>query len=91
MRPWVFSCKQTSQMISLSLDEQLPLSKRMGIRFHLMMCVLCRRYRKQLLAIRALLRMEQEDAGTAALSTEARQRLEKKIKEAVAKESESKR
>jgi hypothetical protein len=60
-----------------------------GIRFHLMKCVFsCRRYRKQLLAIRALLRMEQEDAGTAALSHGAGQRLEEKIKEAVAKVSE---
>lgn len=37
-----------SEMISRSMDEKMPLRIRMGIRFHLMMCSLCRNYKKQL-------------------------------------------
>jgi len=41
MRHWVFSCKKITALISLSMDTRLPLYKRMGIRFHLMMCRRC--------------------------------------------------
>ncbi|HKJ97534.1 MAG TPA: hypothetical protein VJ959_01300 [Desulfotignum sp.] len=37
-----------AMLISRSMDEKMPLRIRMGIRFHLMMCSLCRNYKKQL-------------------------------------------
>ncbi|MEE4363079.1 MAG: hypothetical protein V2J08_04050 [Desulfotignum sp.] len=49
---WTFRCKDVSQLISRSMDENMPLRIRMGIRFHLMMCSLCRNYKKQLWIIR---------------------------------------
>ncbi len=77
MRHWVFSCKQITALISLSMDTKLPLYKRMGIRFHLMMCVLCRRYQKQLLFIRSILGHDEEgeDQPCEILSDDARKRI----------------
>ena len=78
MRHWVFSCKQITALISLSMDTKLPMYKRMGIRFHLMMCVLCRRYQKQLLFIRSILGHDEEgkDQPCEILSDDARKRIE---------------
>ena len=52
MNHWVFKCKDISLLISKSMDKKLSLKHRMGIRFHLMMCDLCRRYKSQLDLIR---------------------------------------
>ena len=48
MNHWMFRCKDVSQLISRSMDEDLGFWTRMGIWFHLKMCHLCRRYRDQL-------------------------------------------
>ena len=45
---WMFKCKDISHLISRSMDQKLPLRIRLGIKFHLMMCDLCLRYKKQL-------------------------------------------
>ena len=45
---WMFKCKDISHLISRSMDQKLPLQVRIGIKFHLMMCNLCLRYKKQL-------------------------------------------
>ncbi len=58
IKHWVFNCKDVSSLISRSLDQKLPLSTSLGIKFHLMMCKLCRRYEKQLLIIHAALKEE---------------------------------
>lgn len=51
----MLSCKEVSRLMSDSLEKQLPLSKRMGIRMHLMMCSACRTARKQMRFVRQLL------------------------------------
>ncbi len=81
MRHWMFSCKKITGMISESMDRKLPLSRRMGIRFHLMMCSLCRRYEQQLLFIRSVLRWDKEtdDISGQSLPDDARERIEKKL------------
>jgi len=81
MRHWIFSCKKITRLISESMDRELPLYKRMGIRFHLMMCALCRRYEKQLLYIRSILRQssEAEDLSCHSMPTDARKRIEEKL------------
>ncbi len=48
MNHWVFKCEDISHLISKSMDEKLCIKHRLGIKFHLMMCNLCRRYKKQL-------------------------------------------
>jgi hypothetical protein len=45
---WIFKCKDVSHLISRSMDQKLPLRIRFGVKFHLMMCDLCLRYKEQL-------------------------------------------
>ncbi len=58
IKHWVFNCKDVSSLISRSLDKKLPISTRLGIKFHLMMCKLCRRYEKQLLTLHEAFKTE---------------------------------
>lgn len=48
MKHWLFNCKDISHLVSQSMDEDLPLHRRAGIKFHLMMCRYCARYARQL-------------------------------------------
>ena len=72
-------------MISESMDRKLPLTQRMGIRFHLMMCTLCTRYQKQLFFIQKILRsgrkVSEQDEVDFGLSEEGRKRIEKYLNE----------
>ncbi len=52
MKHWLFNCRDISHLVSQSMDEQLSLHRRAGIKFHLMMCRYCTRYAKQLSVIR---------------------------------------
>ena len=58
IKHWVFNCKDISYLISRSMDKKLPFSKRLGIKFHLMMCNLCRRYKEQLIILKSALQKE---------------------------------
>ena len=75
MRHWIFSCRQTSAMISESMDSKPSLPRRMGIRFHIMMCKLCRRYQKQLLFMAGAMRSQAGSDACCKLSAEGRQRI----------------
>jgi len=44
----MLSCKDTTVMVSQSLDRTLTLRERFGVKLHLMICVACRRMLKQL-------------------------------------------
>ena len=48
----MYSCKQATELMSTSLDGELSLSQRFGLRLHLFMCKLCSRCWKQMLLIR---------------------------------------
>jgi hypothetical protein len=74
------SCERASKLISQSMDRSLTLRERWALRFHLVLCVYCRRYRRQLQLIRDAMRRVMEierpvSAGGDALSPEARQRI----------------
>jgi len=88
MRHWIFSCKKITGMISESMDRKMPLSTRMGIRFHLMMCSLCRRYQQQLFFIRSVLRRDKDtdEIPGQTLSGDARKRIEKKLTDELPKD-----
>ena len=89
MRHWIFSCKKITGMISESMDRKLPLYQRMGIRFHLMMCALCRRYQQQLLFIRSVFRPNSgtDDMDCQSLPADARERIEKKLTDEIKEQS----
>jgi len=57
MHHWMFNCKEITRMVSESMDRNLPVHQRMGIRIHLLMCKFCSRYRRQLFFIRETLRL----------------------------------
>jgi hypothetical protein len=46
------ACREVSRMVSDGMDRRLPLRRRLLIRMHVSMCVLCRRYEKQLHLVR---------------------------------------
>ncbi|MDX1914835.1 MAG: zf-HC2 domain-containing protein [Methylophilus sp.] len=48
----MLNCKQTSQLVSQSLDRNLTLRERLAVRLHLFICKYCRRFQRQLLAMR---------------------------------------
>ena len=61
MKMWMFNCKDVSRLVSESMDQELSFTKRMGVRFHLMMCRHCARFRIQLTRIRKLIRSQGEE------------------------------
>ena len=60
----MLSCADATQRMSEGLDRHLPWRARTGLRFHVMMCSACRRYRRQILGIEALLRRRPKDASS---------------------------
>jgi hypothetical protein len=51
----MMSCKEAAQLVSESFDHKLPLHKLVGLKMHLMMCSMCRRFARQLQIIRQAL------------------------------------
>jgi len=44
----MLSCRQVTSLASDYVDGALPRRTRLGVRFHLLMCWMCRRYLRQL-------------------------------------------
>lgn len=61
MKMWMFNCREVSQLVSEAMDRELSLTKKMGVRFHLMMCRYCARFGDQLTRIRDMIHAQQED------------------------------
>jgi hypothetical protein len=82
----MLSCKDVTQLISRSMDASLPIGKRIGVRFHLLICRFCARYRRQLLLIREAARRvadapgRKEGSAGERLSAEARDRIRKSLR-----------
>lgn len=51
---FMISCKEAAQMVSLSIDGELPFFKRVSLKLHLTMCAYCKRYERQLKYIKEL-------------------------------------
>jgi hypothetical protein len=83
MYHWMFNCREVTKIVSNSLDRDLPLHQRMGVRFHLMMCKFCSRYRKQLLILRKAIRLhvvDGEDIGpSVTLPPETKERIKRSL------------
>ncbi|MBW2369067.1 MAG: hypothetical protein JRH15_14405, partial [Deltaproteobacteria bacterium] len=56
MGHWMFECQEVSKLVSEAMDKKLSVTRRLGIRFHLMMCKLCSRYARQIQLIRTAAR-----------------------------------
>ena len=76
------SCKEAARLQSEALDHPLPVLKRCGLRFHLILCKWCRRYGEQVEFLHAAakhLPEHEPDASPAALSAEARDRIRRRL------------
>jgi len=82
----MLSCKDVTRLISESMDRSLPIGKRVGVRFHLLICKFCARYERQLLLIRDTVRplaaMEDTYGSLigARLSEEAKERIRSSLR-----------
>ena len=78
----MLSCRQASQLLSQSLDRRLSWQERTGLRLHLMICDVCRRFGRQLLIMRKAVRLLVSDAEhdrQIRLPDEARERIARMI------------
>jgi len=78
----MLTCKQTSQIISQSLDKPLSGSDRLRLKFHLVICAACSRFNQQLhllnTAVKRLIQATEND-DTIQLGLEAKARMTKVI------------
>ena len=76
------TCRQTARLQSDALDRPLPLSKRIGLVFHLLVCRWCRRYGKQIRFLRQAVHEHHDEVAEATprqLSPEASERLKRTL------------
>jgi len=72
------------RILSLGMDKPLPLSTRIKLRIHYLMCSFCERYAKQLKYMREVSREFPEKIGEvsdAKLPTEAKERLKEALRQ----------
>jgi len=81
------TCEVITEKISKSLDEPLSLKEKIQIRVHTFTCILCARYREQLLAIRKLITRELEQTEDISLDKDlqlpenARERIKDQLRD----------
>ena len=63
----MLSCREVSRMISDGSADEAGFLRRLSIRFHLLMCVHCRRFRSQIEALGRAAREHAREAAGAAL------------------------
>jgi hypothetical protein len=82
-------CREVVRIVSDEMDRPVSFHRRVGARFHFLICSWCLRYQKQIGLIRTLLRTTEPDSPTnesaadseARLSDEARERLKRLIRQ----------
>lgn len=85
----MMSCREASRLVSERRERELSLGERIGLRFHLAMCFLCRRYADQIDFLHDIahslghLPHDELPSGVmphgAALSADAKERLKKSL------------
>lgn len=82
----LLSCKQISELVSKSMDVKLPWYQRLAVRFHLLYCRACIRYRRQLRNLRKTLSQcfhdDEEDCPSprGGLSDESKRRMKERLR-----------
>ncbi|HCN72989.1 MAG: hypothetical protein CML16_13535 [Pusillimonas sp.] len=49
----MLNCREATQLLSESLDRELPLADRVSLKIHVMMCSGCRNFGRQMSVLRA--------------------------------------
>ncbi len=52
----MLTCREATTLISQSIDDRLPVGRRVALRLHLIMCKLCSRYKRQLVFLGSAIR-----------------------------------
>jgi hypothetical protein len=73
------TCKETSVLVTQSLDRRLTWRERLGMRIHLAVCNNCARFMRQMHLLREWLGHEDE-AAEPGLSDEGRERIGRKLR-----------
>ena len=75
----MLSCRDASRLASQALDQPLNFSERIGLRLHLLICLGCKAFARQLQQIRKTCRRvehsEEINAETGALTAAAKARI----------------
>ncbi len=82
----LISCKEAARLVSEMKDHDVTWRQRLSLRFHLMMCEMCRLYRRNLEMLSNISRHAgnltlSREASTDCLSSSARQRIREKLAE----------
>ncbi len=78
------TCPEVIRILSLGMDRPLPLTTRIKLRIHYLMCSFCERYAKQLTYMRTVAREFPKKIGEvsdAKLPAEAKQRLKEALRQ----------
>lgn len=81
----MLTCHEVTRLVSQQAEAPLPWNKRVRMRLHMVLCLWCRRYERQLAFLRQALRsMPERDCCSprAQLSPEMRQRLKQALRSA---------
>src|SRR5438105_15363804 len=78
------TCPEVTRILSLGMDKELPLTTRIKLRVHYLMCSFCERYAKQLNYVREVAREFPKKIGEisdATLPAEAKQPLKEALRQ----------
>jgi hypothetical protein len=56
------TCKEVHRLVSEAMDRDLPLTQRLRVRLHLLICTACSRFERQMALLRSALRSFPMDA-----------------------------
>ena len=78
------TCREVVRLLSQSMEAKLPLSTRIKIRFHYLICVWCYRYGEQLRALRKIassLSEHADECGQETLPYSSKERMKQALRE----------
>ncbi|MFQ5582297.1 MAG: hypothetical protein ACE5F3_06725 [Mariprofundaceae bacterium] len=76
-------CQQASKLVSDAYERTLTLGERLRLRWHMLICGMCRAYERDIRLIeRALKKMRSESTDEAALPEQNRQHISQSLREA---------
>lgn len=86
----MLNCREMTRLVTQSMDERLPWSKRLAVGFHLLICSSCRGFERQMQALRRWIgALRGDDAGGELISAKLPDAAREKMKEALNRERPS--
>lgn len=86
MSHWMFSCREVSQRVSRSFEQDLPWMQRLLVRLHLKMCRYCARFAHQLALLRRIVQqtewVDNLSESETGLPDDARDRIKRALQSA---------